>query len=198
MAEDNAFANLPNMRDGSGLVTQSSAVIMYAARKCALAGADDAQQTKIEMVLFDVYDLRDAMCNMVYMYWYKGFCRDTAEFEEQKAKYFPEKANAFFDKQEKWLGQNGTTYFAGNAPTAADLHVWEQLDHRIDFACDVGVASPLEGRDKLKAFYKAFRALPQLANCFESTAASLPCNVPEFSFWSGKSSAVPADAPQAA
>jgi glutathione S-transferase len=176
-------------------VTQSNATILYVARKVGLAGADEAQQTKVEMALFDVYDLRDALCNMVY--WYKGMCRNTAEFEEQKGKYFAEKAAPFFDKQEKWLAAQGTTFFAGDAPTAADFHVWEMLDQHIDFASDVGAASPLEGREKLAAFHAAFKALPQLASYFESDAYQLPCNVPEFAFWSGKGSAIPEDAPKA-
>ena len=167
----NALANLPNITNDSGVVTQSNACFMYVARMTGLAGTDSDQLTKIEQVLFDTYDLRDALCNMVY--WYKGFCRNKGEFDEQKGKYFAEKAMPFFDKQENWLGQVGSTFFTGDAPTAADFHVWEQLDQHIDLASDVGAASPLEGREKLAAFYAAFKALPQLANYFASDAYGL-------------------------
>jgi hypothetical protein len=87
----NALVNLPNIADGSGeVVTQSNAVLMYCARRTGLAGSDETQLTKVEQVLCDTYDLRDSLTNMVY--WYKGFCRTVAEFEEQKSTYFEEKA----------------------------------------------------------------------------------------------------------
>lgn len=192
----NALANFPNIVDGSGVyVTQSNAVMLYVARKTGLNGSDAAQQTKIEQVLLDTYDLRDAQTNMVY--WYKGFCRNLKEWDEQKAKHFPEKAYPFFDKQEKWLAQEGTTFFAGDKPTAADFHVWEQLDQHIQLAEDLGNKSPLEGRERLAKFYAAFKALPELQGYFASDAYKLPCNVPEFTYWSGKGSKPAPDAPKA-
>jgi len=224
LAEKNSLANLPSVVDEGRVVTQSNAVLLYVGRKCGVAGSSDDQRTDVEQILCDAYDLRDHFVQLAY--WFKGVTRTVAEFEVAKEKYLADKATGFFDKWEKWLSQGVACYpgvpdsnlanrefFCGMDPTAADFHAWELVDQHEIFAKDIGqpsllanaevdqvgalgTRSVLATRPLLKAWYDRFRALDKLQGYFASEAYQLPCNVPEFSFWSGAKSEIPKDAPQ--
>jgi len=194
IAAQNSLANLPYFKDGGEVVTQSNAVIKYIARKVGVAGSTEAEITKNEMLLCDVYDLRDTFVNNIG-YWYKMVVRNVREYQVMRPKYLAEKATPFFDKYEKWLTANQTDFFAGDSPTVADFHIWEMLDQHEIYAKDVQQSSLLTGRPKLKAFYDRFRALEQLQGYFQSDAYALPCNLPEYTFWSGAGCRIAADAP---
>jgi len=182
LLKKNPLMNLPYYVDGDKVITQSNAVLLYIARKARLAGAGK-QQSDVEMILCDVYDLRDAFVQLNYSF--KKVTRTKEEFGESKSTYIEKGAGPFFDKYEKLLSSKGMPYTAGSSPTAGDFHLWEMLDQHIIFAKDVGSPSPVESRPKLKEFYERFRALEKLQSYFASDAYSLPCNVAGLSFWSG-------------
>mmetsp|Transcript_74154 Transcript_74154/g.143518 ORF Transcript_74154/g.143518 Transcript_74154/m.143518 type:complete len:326 (+) Transcript_74154:55-1032(+) len=192
-AKDNVLVTLPILKDGNRTVTMSNSVILYLARRARLSGPPAARDD-IQALLCDVYDMRDVLVQLCY--WYKGVCRTVKEFNEQKGKYFETKAKPFYDKYEGWLTKRESNFFIGSKATAPDFHIWEMLDQHEMLAKDVGADSPLTDKPKLKAFYDRFRALPQLKDYFESDAYKLPCNVPEYTFWSGAGSSPAADAPQ--
>eukprot|EP00929_Paragymnodinium_shiwhaense_P098544 TRINITY_DN60012_c0_g1_i1.p1 TRINITY_DN60012_c0_g1~~TRINITY_DN60012_c0_g1_i1.p1 ORF type:complete len:242 (-),score=54.78 TRINITY_DN60012_c0_g1_i1:899-1624(-) len=191
----NPLANLPYFKDGDRCVTQSNAVLKYIARKAGVAGSTESEITDIDMLLCDSYDLRDVFVNNI-AYRYKGVTRTVTEYEKVKPTYLTEKAKPYFDKYDAWLKVRGADFFAGASPTVADFHIWELIDQHEIFAKDIGQPSLLESMPLLKAFYARFRALDKLTGYFASDAYTLPCNVPEFTFWSGAGSSIAPDAPK--
>lgn len=193
LLEKNPLMTLPYLKDGDKIVTQSNSVLLYIARKAGLAGSGADDQSKIEMLLGDCYDLRDSLVNSVY--WYKNIVRNVDEWNALKPAYF-DKVAPYFNKYEAWLKLNGTSFFVGESPTAPDFHIWEMLDQHEALAADFGKESPLASRPLLKAFYDKFRALPQLEGYFAGATYKLPANVPGMAFWTGAGSAIPDEAPK--
>jgi len=164
LAEKNPLINLPYVKDGETIVTQSNACLLYLARKFNLLGKTPEETTRTEQILFQSFDLRNDKIAVVYEYPGSDI-----------NKFFTESVPEHFGKFENWFKHNGTPFCAGNEPTLGDFPLWEIVDqvHRFQIKenKDTFGNYPL-----LKAYHERFRALPQLAAYFQSPQASYVIN----------------------
>jgi len=166
----NPLANLPYVLDGDVLVTQSNACYLYLGKKFKLMGKDEAEVTKMEQVLFEVFDLRN---NVLILFYGNS---QKSDFE----KYLDGSAKSSLTKLENWFNFYKTTYSASSdRPTVADFHLWEMLDQHELLSKDIKGESLLDSLSKfplLRQFYLNFRALPTLQKYFQSATYKLPVN----------------------
>merc|ERR1719387_40310 len=192
LLKTNPLVNLPYIKHGNKVITQTNAVMMYIAKLARLGGKADPSM--VEMLLCDVYDLRNNVIDMVY--WFKSVNRTVGEFNKNKATFIEEKVKPFMVKYEAMLTKGGKKFFCGMSPTAADFHIFEMLDQTSMMAKDFGKPSPMEGFPKVQEFYDNFKALPKLQSYFNSDAYKLPCNNPPLSFWNTPGQGPPSGAPK--
>ena len=62
----NPFANLPFVRDGDRVITQSNACMSYLGTKFGLLGKDDEERAQVEQCLCQVMDLRNDAVALFY------------------------------------------------------------------------------------------------------------------------------------
>lgn len=151
----NALTNLPYVRIGDQVVTQSNACFTFLGRRFGLMGSTEEEVSKNEQCLAQVHDLRNDAIGLMY----GGFGPDKqAIFDGKKDGYLESTAKGHFSKLEKWLVHQGTPFLVGPSPQCADFHLWEMLDQHEALAKYVGKPSLLDGFPKLAAFYQRFRA----------------------------------------
>lgn len=169
----NALTNLPYVRVGGTVVSQSNACIAFLARRFGLMGENEEEVSKNEQCLCEVMDLRNDAIGL----FYAGFGPDKdAVFEARKEAYYTRKVPAHYQKFEAWLRQQGTAYLVGDSPQAADFHLWEMLDQHEALGRFLGKPSLLETCPELRRYYAAFAALPQLQAYFAGPLHKLPIN----------------------
>jgi glutathione S-transferase len=171
--EKNPLANLPYLEAGSDCICQTNACLSYIGNRLRLNGFSRKASLLNEQLLCEIYDVRNAMIDVVYPF--KKVCRDEEEHKE-KAKKTIEAGP--FKKFEAILEKEGTDYFCGKAPCTSDFHIWEMLDQHKLLAEKHGCGDIFESIPKCKAFYDKFKALPTLQKYFESEAYKFPVNNP--------------------
>mmetsp|Transcript_12566 Transcript_12566/g.35497 ORF Transcript_12566/g.35497 Transcript_12566/m.35497 type:complete len:235 (-) Transcript_12566:594-1298(-) len=168
LLEKNALMNLPYVIDGDMVVTQSNACLLYLGRKYGLNGKTEKEISKNDQCLCQVMDLRN---DAVFLFY-----APADRFHADKEKYFTSSLARHLKKMDSWLTMNGTDFLAGDTPTVCDFHFFELLDQHEAFAKFLDKRSPLEKFEQLEAYYKRFRALPQLEKYFVSDMHKLPIN----------------------
>ena len=102
-------------------------------------------------------------------------CYSSGEaFEEGRAAYGATAAS-HLAKFERWLAALGTPFCAGDAPTCADFHLFEQLDQHVA----LGLVSAEQLRAEypaLAAYHARFAALDAVAAYLQSEHHQLPIN----------------------
>lgn len=171
--EKNPLANLPYVTCGNDTVCQTNACLSYLGARLRLNGNGNKTRRSNEELLCEIYDVRNAMIDLVYPF--KAVCRDETEHKEKAKKAL--EGNPF-KKFESILEKSGTDYFCGKTPLTSDFHIWEMLDQHKLLAEKNGVADFFGPIPKCKAFYDRFRAIPSLQKYFESDSYKLPCNNP--------------------
>jgi len=167
LLEKNALMNLPYVKDGDLVVTQSNACYLYLARKLNLHGKTVEETARTEQILFQAFELRNDLIAVAYS--------DGSGVNDLLTVTVP----AHYNKIENWLKQHGTPFSAGNEPTVGDFHLWEMLDQiRLWADKEKKDVCHLSHFPHLKAFHERFRALPALAPYFNSPMAALQINAP--------------------
>jgi glutathione S-transferase len=176
LIQKNPMVNLPYVVDGEVVITHSNAVLEYLGDKLGIDGfKDDGEKYANAQCLAEVYDLRNALMQVVYPF--HRFTRSAEEFEETCPVHLSQKLPAHLTKLEAWMAMRGTKFLVRDAsPTSADFHAFEMLDQHEEIAKRRGAASPLASFPKLRAFYDEFKGLPQLAKYFASSSYTLPMN----------------------
>lgn len=169
----NALTNLPYVRVGDQVVSQSNACFTFLGRRFGLLGATEEEVSCNEQCLCQVMDLRNDAVGL----FYAGFGPDAAAvFDAKKEVYFTRKAPVHYAKFEHWLAHRGTRFLVADAPQVADFHLWEMLDQHEALARVLGKPSLLEAFAQLRRYYADFKALPQLQAYFAGELHALAIN----------------------
>lgn len=118
------FPNLPYIQDGDYVITESSAVLQYAAFKTGnndLLGKNPLDAIKISQLYSFTTDLKGVIINLV----------TNKEYEKIRDEFLDEKVAPFLEKVSKNLGEK--EYPLGYL-TYADFYLWNYLDllHRMN------------------------------------------------------------------
>ena len=174
LKEKNAFMNLPYVKDGDNIVTQSNACLSYLGRKFKLNGDNDQELTKVEQAICQAFDLRNDAVRLFYS--------PKEAFAANIDGFLQNSVNAHYEKFNLWLEQQGTKFLVKNEPTVPDFHLAELIDQIETLATRENKTSPLEAFPKLKAYFHDFQNLPQIQKYLASDFHKLPINNPSASF----------------
>eukprot|EP00408_Alexandrium_pacificum_P014713 CAMPEP_0171235218 /NCGR_PEP_ID=MMETSP0790-20130122/41833_1 /TAXON_ID=2925 /ORGANISM="Alexandrium catenella, Strain OF101" /LENGTH=228 /DNA_ID=CAMNT_0011701523 /DNA_START=181 /DNA_END=867 /DNA_ORIENTATION=- len=174
LKDKNALMNLPHVIDGDVVVSQTLACFSYLGKKFGLYGSTPADAVKVDQILCEAQDLRNAAVGCFYS--------SAESFETRKDGHY-KAVKGYYGKFELWLTQQGTAFTAGPAPTAGDFHLWEMLDQHEAFAQKIGKPSLLGEFPKLKALHAALKAEPKLQKYFEGPMYALTINQKFGSFY---------------
>eukprot|EP00760_Papus_ankaliazontas_P037892 PhM_4_TR8779/c0_g1_i1/m.10862/K00799/GST, gst; glutathione S-transferase len=158
-----AFPNLPylTLPDGVTTMVQSGAILRHIARVGDLYGATEAERLRVDEVLEELVDCRKEIVSAVY-----------GDYDSLKQSLHEHTFTYFTEVLEKYLENNGTTFFAGNAVTVADIVAYDVMTI-ID---NMTEHSFLSKHPRLHAHHDALKADPKLAAYFSSDASKLPHN----------------------
>jgi len=186
LQKKNPLANLPYLVDGDVVVCQTNAIFDYLGDRYGLSGETMEQRRACRQLLAEVYDLRNAIIELVYPF--KEKCRTDEEFKMNMTKHLQLGCKAFYTKLESVYAMTSGRgpYALGQKICTADFHVWEMLDQHEVYASKLELPSPLAGGEfpSLAKLHTTVKELPVLSPYFESEAASLPCNAAGMSYTS--------------
>jgi glutathione S-transferase len=141
------FPNIPYYIDGDTKITQSGAILRYVARKNNLVGTTSEEQTRVDLIEYELTDLRNAYTVVCYT--------PKPQYDVGKASYekeLPGKLELF----SKFLGKN--PYFAGKNITYVDFMLYEFFDQQKVF-----VPGCLDKFSNLLEFHKRIESIPSVA-----------------------------------
>lgn len=147
------FPNLPYMVDGNVKLTQSHVIMRYLGRKFNMAGANEAEQTRADLVATQTMDYHMDYVRIVY----------NPDFNNLKVDY----AKAVPDKMKmlsQFIGNN--KFVVGDKPTYADFVLFEYLEGQLYFNPEVLKDFPV-----LDKFHKNVLALEGVDRYFKSPKA---------------------------
>lgn len=173
LKKTNSLINLPYIKnhDTGALVTQSSACYAYLGRQLGLTPPDTVERQ--EQVLAQTFDLRTDVMTMVYPF--SGKCPTPEDYKKNLPDYLEKKVPVHYEKFEGFLKDD---FCAGSSMTTCDFHLFEMIDQHEMMAKRAELPSPVKPFPKLEKFYQKVRALPQLAEYFESDYYKMPVNSP--------------------
>ncbi|XP_063308954.1 glutathione S-transferase P 1-like [Pelobates fuscus] len=147
------FGQLPKFQDEDFVLYQSNAILRYLGHKHGLAGSNDKDTARIDMVNEGVEDLRQKFGKLVFF-----------EFETGKENYIKNLPNQLAPF-EKILSQNsnGTKFVVGNKISYADYNLLDILHCHLDLSPTCLTAFPL-----LAAYTERLAARPQLSTYLKS------------------------------
>jgi glutathione S-transferase len=171
MRAKNPFMNLPYVRDGDVLVTQSNACMSFLGRKFGMWGNSETELITCETLLCELMDLRNSVV---------GFSYPATKAKAQD--WVNSCRNGSLAKIDAHLAS--TEFFAAARPfilgtrvSAPDFHLFElllQIKLASDFfECDVFFT---ESMLNLELFFLGFGKLPKMQKYLTSPMASMPLN----------------------
>jgi len=177
LKQKNPLINLPYVKDGSLVISQSNACFMYLGKKTGLWGTSQIEEIQCDELLCEIMDLRNKVIQFVY--GRSGI----PELSEACKSLLTDltSANGIFQKLELCFERNQAAcpdgcFLVGNKATAPDFHLWEMLDQCKSAAAFFSLPCPLEGFPSLANFHLKFSQLPNNARYFSSPLAALPMN----------------------
>ena len=175
LASGNALINLPYVECDGQVVTHSSVVLEFLGQVTGVdAFASEDHRWANAQALAEIYDLRNALMGVVYPF--NGKTTTKEAFEKNCDDHINATLGKFYAKFETLLKQRGMEFLIRDAPSSADIHLFEMLDQHEIIANRRGMKSPLETFPELKRYHANFKALPQLEKYFASAAYALPMN----------------------
>jgi glutathione S-transferase len=161
LAVSNSCINLPYIRNGDEVVTQSITCLLYLARKLALD--IEANFFKNHTVLSQVLDMRNDLMEVVYPF--AGKVKAQADFPAAAKQHLKGSVTTTYTKLEAFCTG---PYMCGDTPQSGDFALWEQLDQNLSICVSLGESNVLDRFPKLKALHAALLAEPNLRTYFES------------------------------
>lgn len=173
LAEINPLINLPYVRDGDLLISQSNACLLYLGRKFNLLGATAAETSFCEQLLMEIMELRE---NMVAAAYEETVTKTDAEKLLHSAEHgILPKLEAVLRKQVETFQRSGA-FLVGEVASAPDFHLFEMMEHHDGMAEYYGLRTVSSRFKYLGAFKEKFRALPGNTRYFASNLYQLPFN----------------------
>jgi glutathione S-transferase len=171
LKEKNPFINLPYVKDGDVLVSQSNACLAYLGRKFGFWGNNDEQVVMCETMMCEITDIRNAVVGFSY------------PAEAGRAQGFIDSLfGGALGKFELYLSQCKTfsearPFLVDGRITAPDFHLFEMLLQVTLISETYGCRQPLFGNHpSLQTYFDGFGRLPGMAKYLQSPLASMPLN----------------------
>ncbi len=137
-------------------IPQSLSIARFLARRFNLAGRDELEQVKADVIVNTLGDLRNAFYDRVF------FLDEGVQKEEAKTKFLDD-AKLHLGRVEKLIGQYGSNgHSVGNTLTWADLETFEVITDLLmlyptlldGYSGILGVRKSVESHEKLSAYIK--------------------------------------------
>ena len=142
------FPNLPYLIDGNVKITQCNAIMAYLGRKFQMDGETEKEKIRIDMIMNQAADLRNAFITLAY--------RSNVDNFEGKSERYKKKLHTNLGLYNNFLG-NDHTWFAGEKLTIADFMMYEYFDqHRL---FDERLFDSFK---RLQEFMQEFEELPEM------------------------------------
>jgi len=169
--------------DGGAPITQSDAMLRYAAKLGGLEPTDMAMALKVDEALGLVGDLQRAWMPPMYMGMRPtafGYPEDFSKTDEGKAKVLELRAAFIATELPKYLGffqawieaAGGDGFLCGPTPTIADCALVPALKYYTLGVADGVPTDCLEGNPAIVAYLARFAAIPSVAAWYEAKAAA--------------------------
>jgi len=178
LLERHAMINLPYCIDSeqNHIITQSNACLYFLGRRFQLDGNTEPQKQRIDQVIAQTMDLRNAAVGQFY--------RSTRTVPE----YITQVVTSHYTKLNEFMTENKTNFSAADEVTVADFHLWEMLDQHEEYfkrhntGSSEEITSILPQFPRLAALYSAIRQHEALQSYFASPLYKLPLNNPHANF----------------
>lgn len=172
LLKSNPLINLPYVKLGKQVVTQSNPCLIWLGEKLGLRDNVTNQQ-----VIAEIFDVRNNLVDLCYPF---KMVKTEGEFKPAFEKHSEALNKGSYTKLDDMLGRipkkEGAKYFAGRSPAACDFAVFEIVDQHEIIAEKLGISSALADLPNLSAFYANFKELPQLKEYFAGDKYALPLN----------------------
>lgn len=167
-----AFPNIPYIFDGDVKISQSHAIFKYIARNTELMPATPEEQAIMDMVEFQMEDLKAGFIRVSYT------PKDRFEGEKGAKAVYLQKLPELLKPFSNLLGEK--KWFSGDRLCYGDFFAWEQLYHH---HC-LSNGTCLDSFPNLKSYFERFRALPKIAAYEKSeNYIARPINLTTASFY---------------
>jgi len=154
MKEKMPMGQLPVLEVDGEQLCQSTAIARYLARDCGLAGKNNWDMARADMIVDGIFDMWGHLKD-VYMPKLQG---DKKTADENWAKLSDSTLKLFLDNNTRFLNENGGVWFVGDSLTWADIAIAEFMAVLEDcFNPDT-----LDNFPQLKAFKEKVFSLPKL------------------------------------
>jgi len=154
MKEKMPMGQMPVLEVDGKQLCQSTAIARYLAREHGLAGKNNWDMARADMLVDGIFDMWSHL-KEVYMPKLQG---DQKSADENWHKFAENHLKLFLDRYSQFLNENGSSWFVGDAITWADIAVAEFLSVLEDcFNSDA-----LKSHPHLKSFVEKIFSLPQL------------------------------------
>ena len=163
----NPLINLPYIKDGEKLITQTNACILYISRKLKMLGSNEDELIKCEELLSEAMDLRNQIVKFAYSD--KGISKE--EFE-----IFLNSISGNLDKFNLCKESNIGPYFVGVSASGPDFHIYELLDQLKVMAKVHSLDDIFKKYSALECFHSDFGSLTKNQKYLQSKLSLLPLN----------------------
>jgi len=154
MKEKMPMGQMPILDIDGKQLCQSTAIARYLAREHGLAGKNNWDMARADMLVDGIFDMWGHLMP-VYMPKLQG---DKKLYEENWSKFVDNNLKSFLDRYTQFLNENHTGYFVGDALTWADIAVAEFISVLIECFH----SNSIDTHPKLKQFSEKILSLPQL------------------------------------
>jgi len=154
MKEKMPMGQLPVLEVDGKQLCQSTAIARYLARECGLAGKNNWDMARADMIVDGIFDMWGHLKD-VYMPKLQG---DKKTADENWAKLSDSTLKLFLDNNTRFLNENGGVWFVGDSLTWADIAIAEFMA----VLEDCFNPNTLDNFPQLKSFKEKVFSLPKL------------------------------------
>jgi len=155
MKEKMPMGQVPVLEVDGKQLCQSTAIARYLARECGLAGKNNWDMSRADMIVDGIFDMWGHLKDVYMPKFLQG---DKKTADENWAKLSDSTLKTFLDKYTQFLKENGGEWFVGGSLTWADIAVAEF----VAVLEDCFSPNTLDNHPQLKAFKEKIFSLPKL------------------------------------